>query len=76
MDPKEFKKLLKEFAPERQIRKEAMDHTPEGIEDSILQGLSDWTGILKSKLYNSMNSNAKSALATLVKELKPTLDKK
>jgi hypothetical protein len=76
MDPKQFKKLLKEFAPEQQIRKEAMDHTPEGIEDSILQGLSDWTGILKSKLYNSMNSNAKIALATLVKELKPTLDKK
>ena len=76
MDPKEFKRLLKEFTPEQQIRKEAMDHTPEGIEDSILQGLSDWTGILKSKLYNSMSSNAKIALATLVKEIKPTLDKK
>jgi hypothetical protein len=76
MDPKEFKRLLKEFTPEQQIRKEAMDHTPEGIEDSILQGLSDWTGMQKSKLYNSMNSNAKSALATLVKEIKPTLDKK
>ena len=76
MDPKEFKRLLKEFTPEQQIRKEALDHTPEGIEDSILQGLSDWTGIQKSKLYNSMNSNAKSALATLVKEIKPTLDKK
>jgi len=76
MDPKQFKQLLKEFAPDQQIRKEAMDHTPEGIEDSILQGLSDWTGILKSKLYNSMNSNAKIALATLVKEIKPTLDKK
>ncbi len=76
MDPKEFKRLLKEFTPEQQIRKEAMDHTPEGIEDSILQGLSDWTGMQKSKLYNSMNSNAKSALATLVKEIKSTLDKK
>jgi hypothetical protein len=56
--------------------KEELDHTYEGIEDSILQGISDWTGIQKSKLYNSMSSNAKKALATLTRELKPTLDKK
>jgi hypothetical protein len=55
---------------------EELDHTYEGIEDSILQGIADWTGIQKSKLYNSMSSNAKKALATLTRELKPTLDKK
>ena len=56
--------------------KEELDHTYEGIEDSILQGISDWTGIQKSKLYSSMSSNAKRALSTLTRELKPTLDKK
>lgn len=76
MDPKEFKRLLKEFTPEKQIRKEELDHTYEGIEDSILQGIADWTGIQKSKLYSSMSSNAKRALGTLTRELKPTLDKK
>ena len=76
MDPKEFKRLLKEFTPEKQIRTEELDHTYEGIEDSILQGISDWTGIQKSKLYSSMSSNAKKALGTLTRELKPTLDKK
>ena len=76
MDPKEFKRLLKEFTPEKQIRNEELDHTYEGIEDSILQGISDWTGIQKSKLYSSMSSNAKRALSTLTRELKPTLDKK
>lgn len=76
MDPKEFKRLLKEFTPEKQIRNEELDHTYEGIEDSILQGIADWTGIQKSKLYNSMSSNAKKALGTLTRELKPTLDKK
>ena len=76
MDPKEFKRLLKEFTPEQQIRKEALDHTYEGIEDSILQGISDWTGIQKSKLYTSMSLNAKKALGTLTRELKPTLDSK
>ena len=76
MDPKEFKRLLKEFTTEKQIRTEELDHTYEGIEDSILQGISDWTGIQKSKLYSSMSSNAKRALSTLTRELKPTLDKK
>ena len=76
MDPKEFKRLLKEFTPEKQIRNEELDHTYEGIEDSILQGIADWTGIQKSKLYSSMTSNAKKALGTLTRELKPTLDKK
>jgi hypothetical protein len=76
MDPKEFKRLLKEFTPEKQIRNEELDHTYEGIEDSILQGIADWTGIQKSKLYSSMSSNAKRALGTLTRELKPTLDKK
>jgi len=76
MDPKEFKRLLKEFTPVKQIRNEELDHTYEGIEDSILQGIADWTGIQKSKLYNSMSSNAKKALGTLTRELKPTLDKK
>jgi hypothetical protein len=76
MDPKEFKRLLKEFTPEKQIRNEELDHTYEGIEDSILQGIADWTGIQKSKLYSSMSSNAKKALGTLTRELKPTLDKK
>ena len=76
MDPREFKRLLKEFTPERQIRNEELDHTYEGIEDSILQGIADWTGIQKSKLYSSMTSNAKKALGTLTRELKPTLDKK
>ena len=76
MDPKEFKRLLKEFTPEKQIHNEELDHTYEGIEDSILQGIADWTGIQKSKLYNSMSSNAKKALGTLTRELKPTLDKK
>jgi len=76
MDPREFKRLLKEFTPEKQIRNEELDHTYEGIEDSILQGIADWTGIQKSKLYNSMSSNAKKALGTLTRELKPTLDKK
>ena len=56
--------------------KEELDHTYEGIEDSILQGIADWTGIQKSKLYNSMSSNAKKALGTLTRELKPILDKK
>ncbi len=56
--------------------KEELDHTYEGIEDSILQGIADWTGIQKSKLYNSMSSNAKKALGALTRELKPTLDKK
>jgi len=56
--------------------KEELDHTYEGIEDSILQGIADWTGIQKSKLYSSMSSNAKKALSTLTRELKPTLDKK
>ena len=76
MKPDEFKRLLKEFTPEKQIRNEELDHTYEGIEDSILQGIADWTGIQKSKLYNSMSSNAKRALGTLIRELKPTLDKK
>jgi hypothetical protein len=76
MDPKEFKRLLKEFTPEKQIHNEELDHTYEGIEDSILQGIADWTGIQKSKLYSSMSSNAKRALSTLTRELKPTLDKK
>jgi len=76
MDPREFKRLLKEFTPEKQIRTEELDHTYEGIEDSILQGIADWTGIQKSKLYSSMSSNAKKALGTLTRELKPTLDKK
>jgi hypothetical protein len=76
MDPREFKRLLKEFTPEKQIRNEELDHTYEGIEDSILQGIADWTGIQKSKLYSSMSSNAKKALGTLTRELKPTLDKK
>ena len=76
MDPKEFKRLLKEFTPETQIRNEELDHTYEGIEDSILQGIADWTGIQKSKLYSSMSSNAKKSLGTLTRELKPTLDKK
>ena len=56
--------------------KEELDHSYEGIEDSILQGIADWTGIQKSKLYNSMTSNAKKALGALTRELKPTLDKK
>ena len=56
--------------------KEELDHTYEGIEDSILQGISDWTGIQKSKLYSSMSSNAKKALGMLIRELKPTLDSK
>ena len=56
--------------------KEELDHTYEGIEDSILQGISDWTGIQKSKLYNSMSLNAKKALGMLIRELKPTLDSK
>ena len=55
---------------------EELDHTYEGIEDSILQGISDWTGIQKSKLHRSMSSNAKKALGMLIRELKPTLDKK
>ena len=76
MNPIEFKRLLKEFTPEKQIRNEELDHTYEGIEDSILQGIADWTGIQKSKLYSSMTSNAKKALGTLTRELKPTLDKK
>jgi hypothetical protein len=56
--------------------KEELDHTYEGIEDSILQGISDWTGIQKSKLYTSMSLNAKKALGMLIRELKPTLDSK
>ena len=55
---------------------EELDHTYEGIEDSILQGIADWSGIQKSKLYNSMSLNAKKALGTLTRELKPILDKK
>ena len=60
----------------KKLLKEELDHTYEGIEDSILQGIADWTGIQKSKLYNSMSSNAKKALGTLTRELKPILDKK
>jgi len=41
-----------------------------------LQGISDWTGIQKSKLYTSMSLNAKKALGMLIRELKPTLDSK
>ena len=60
----------------KKLLKEELDHTYEGIEDSILQGIADWSGIQKSKLYNSMSLNAKKALGTLTRELKPTLDKK
>ena len=35
-----------------------------------------FTSEYKSKLYNSMSSNAKKALGTLTRELNPTLDSK
>ena len=70
----EFKKLIREEISK--VLNEELDHTYEGIEDSILQGISDWTGIQKSKLYTSMSLNAKKALGMLIGELKPTLDSK
>lgn len=70
----ELKNLIRE-----EIQKtlaEELDHTYEGIEDSILQGISDWTEIPKPKLWSSMSSKGKRALMDLVMELKPVLDKK
>jgi hypothetical protein len=54
---------------------EVKDYTYESIESSILEGISDYTNVKKSKLYNLMSSDAKKALNKLVIELKPTLNK-
>jgi hypothetical protein len=74
MKPQEFRKLIREEV--QKIIAEELDHTYEGIEDSVLSGISDWTGIPKSKLWNSLTPAAAKALNTFVKELKPILDKK
>ena len=74
MKNQELRKLVAEEV--KKALAEELDHTPEGIEDSILQGVSDWTSIPKSKLWNSMSPKAKQALNILVRELKPTLDSK
>jgi len=60
----------------KKIMTEETDHTYEGIEDSILTGISDWTGIPKSKLWNSLTPAAAKSLDTFIKELKPVLDRK
>jgi hypothetical protein len=56
--------------------KEELDHTYEGIEDSILQGIADWTNTKKSEVFKMLTPAAAKALHILVTELKPTLDKK
>jgi hypothetical protein len=70
----QFKQIIRE-----EIQKylpEELDHTYEGIEDSILGGIADWTGMKKSQIWNSLSPAAAKALSTLIKELKPILDKK
>jgi hypothetical protein len=74
MKIQELKSLIRSEV--RKSLNEELDHTYEGIEDSILQGLSDWTEIPKPKLWNSMTPNAKRALGVLIRELKLTLDTK
>ena len=73
MKSSEFKDLIR-----KEIKKslsEELDHTHEGIEDSILAGIADWTGMKKPQIWNSLSPAAAKALSTLVKELKPILDK-
>lgn len=70
----EFKDLIR-----KEIRKslsEELDHTYEGIEDSILSGIADWTNMKKSEVFKMLTPAAAKALHTLITELKPILDKK
>jgi hypothetical protein len=69
----EFRNLIREEVSK--IMSEELDYTYEGIEDSILQGISDWTELKKEKIWNSLSAAGKRALMTLVQELKPMLDK-
>ena len=56
----------------------AKDHTPQGIEDSVVSGIADWVGSKNTDLgkliYN--DKNAQSALKAFVKAIKPILDSK
>jgi len=56
----------------------AKDHTPQGIEDSVVSGIADWVGSKNSELgkliYNDRNAQA--ALKAFVKAVKPILDSK
>lgn len=74
MKTSELKQIIREEV--KKVLTEDFDHTYEGIEDSILQGICDWTGLKKSQLYNSLTPDAGKALHTLVQSLKPILDKK
>lgn len=74
MKTQEFKNLIREEV--RKTLAEELDHTYEGIEDSILQGISDWTEIPKPKLWSLISSKGHRALGDFIRELKPVLDKK
>ena len=74
MKKSELQSLIREEV--KNVLTEELDHTYEGIEDSILQGIADWTGIQKSQLFNSLSPEAGKALHMLVVSLKPVLDKK
>ena len=74
MKKSELRQIIRE-----EIKKnlnEVLDHTYEGIEDSILQGVSDWTGMKKEDIWKSLTPTGAKALHTLIKELKPVLDSK
>ena len=62
----------------RDINEGAKDHTPQGIEDSIVSGIADWVGFKNTDIgkliYN--DRNAQSALKAFVKAVKPILDSK
>ena len=60
------------------LNESAKDHTPQGIEDSVVSGIADWIGSKNTDLgkliYN--DKNAQSALKAFVKAVKPILDSK
>jgi len=72
MKHSELRQLIREEVS--RIMSEKSDHTYEGIEDSILQGISDWTELKKEQIWKSLSSTGKRALMTLIMELKPMLD--
>lgn len=54
----------------------ALDHRPEGIEDSVVSGIADWIGKKNSELGKLIyqDRKAQAALSAFVKAVKPVLD--